>query len=327
MTDETTHLETRYLGEPAPRRPAVAFFLALLSPGSAWAYVGRMGAGLMLNTAFVALWAGFVFVWATRQFYPQIPFRAFLAGWCVLTLMAAFDARRHARRSGADYVLRETNHPLVYAGIALFTFVLPLLTLHHLATRTIWNVVPVAGDAMYPTLVDGETVLVDVRALDYREPHPGEVVAYELGDDVIRFARVIGLPGDDVAATWDTVFVNDAPATRARVSADSVTSIRSTSGVLEADVMHFVEELEGAGYHIVSPRRGYTAEPMTWSLGADEYLLLNDNRSDSNDSRVFGVVEREHLVGRPVFVETGAAPDREGRRVQPRPSRRGRSSG
>ncbi len=46
------------------------------------------------------------------------------------------------------------------------------------------------------------------------------------------------------------------------------------------------------------PRHTVRAGARTWRLGADEYILLGDNQEDSLDSRAFGPVKTEELVGR-----------------------------
>lgn len=312
VTAQTTEFEHRYLGETAPRRPGIAFLLALLCPGVGWAYVGRPRLGVALNVGAIAAWSAFVVVWATRQFHPFAPFRAFLAGWFVLTVMNATDVARTAAERGDDYVLRPSNAPLVYVGLALLTFFAPLSALYHVATTMVWRVVPVSGAAMYPTLVDGDRILVDVLDCGKRAPAVGELVLYELEHDTPRFGRVIGVPGDDVAVAWDSIFVNDVPGERVELDDEAVRRRVAMSGEPDGAGVHQVEHLGGASYHILSPARGFTAEPHSWTLGEDEFVVLNDNRAESDDSRRIGPIRRDDIVGRPVFVgySTDATADR-----------------
>lgn len=295
-------LEARYLGEIAPRSPIVAALLALVCPGAGWAYVGRLGVGLLANLLSVALWAGFVIVWATRKFYPTLPLRAFAIGWTAIVVMAAFDAWRIARAHRDAYVLRESNHPLVYAAVALFTFVLPLVGLHHVATRNVWTVAPVDSAAMYPTLVPGDRVLVDRSGPRDPDVRTGDIVLYQLEDGVQRFGRVVGRPGDQVAVTWDLVFRNDMPAPRVPISEDDLARIRDLSGDVDQDIGHFVETLDTVAYPIVAPRNAFATQPVTWTLDDDQFVVLNDNRANTEDSRRLGVIRGDQIVGRPVFV-------------------------
>lgn len=133
----------------------------------------------------------------------------------------------------------------------------------------------VAGSSMEPTLRDGERVLVDrIAYLGPREPRRGDVVVFKSwprrldpfdhaaveGDDFIK--RVVGVPGDRVEIRSGRVFLNG------RVLDD-------------ADLVH--------------PPVG-DSEALVLAHG--EYYVLGDNRSNSSDSRLFGAVSAERIVGR-----------------------------
>ena len=295
-------LESHYLGEPSARSPTVAFLLALVSPGAGWAYVGRLGIGLLWNTALVLLWAGFVLVWATRKFYPGTPLIAFFCGWYFLVLMSALDVFRTARSDGATYVLRESNHAIVYAAVALFSFAMPLAGLHHVALQSLWSVTPVVDDSMYPTLVAGDRILVDRVTFDHRAPIAGELVTFRLQGESERVARVMGVPGDTIIVAEDVIFVNDAPVVRRRLDEPSSDAVEEIAGDAAHELGHYIEERGRLAYHIALPRTAFDATPDEWRLDAGEFLLLHDNRSQAGDSRRVGPIDREEITGRPVFV-------------------------
>lgn len=336
-------LETHYLGEPSPRRPWVAAVLALLSPGAGWAYVGRLGLGLVWNTALVLLWAGFILVWATRKFYPGPPLLVFFGGWLLLIVMSAADVARTARRDGPTYVLRDANHAVVYGAVALFTFIMPLAGLHHFALKSFWSVTPVEDDAMYPTLVAGDRILVDRITFEHRAPVAGELVTFTLEAGPERIARVVGVPGDAIVIADGVIFVNDTPVVRRRLDGPARQAIEEIAGNFVPELGHFVEERGRLAYHITLPRTSFDAAAEEWHLDEDEFLVLHDNRSRPGDSRRVGPVERDEITGRPVFVgysdasgESGSLTlrlsgvttsdeefrvERQGRRVQPAPPR------
>lgn len=320
---ESAAAERAYLGEPAPRRPAVAFALSMLSPGLGFAYAGQPGVAIVFGLASSLLWLGFVGAWISLKFYPTLPFIGFAVGWLVWLLAGAWDAARVARSEGTLYVLRESNHPVAYVALALLTFVFPVGGLAHWTLHDIWERVEVRGDSMYPTLVDGDTVWVERWAYRGRLPQRGDVVAYraaESGD--VAFARVVGLPGDQVVVSEHAAFVNDTPMPQRHLDANALEAVEALSGARDATTL--LSERTGHRVWVVS-----TSSQMDWGPawtsepGEQGLVLLHDARPDLGDSRTFGAIDLEQLIGRPRYI-AGHASDlapgeqpRTARRVQP----------
>lgn len=128
----------------------------------------------------------------------------------------------------------------------------------------------VDGDSMYPTLHDGDNLIVDKISYRFNDPERFDVIIfpYPQNEKVFYIKRVIGLPGETIQIDYDgNIYIDDE--------------------ILEEDY----------GYEVmVNP--GIAAEPIT--LGEDEYFVLGDNRNESNDSRAVdvGVIEEDDIVGR-----------------------------
>ena len=119
---------------------------------------------------------------------------------------------------------------------------------------------------MVPVLIDGERVVVNKFLYDLRAPGRGDVVvidpAVDRPDDAL-VKRAVGLPGESIEGRDGTVLVNG----------------RALSEpYLEADVV--------------------TSEFAPIELRADELFVLGDNREVSSDSRAFGPVMTDEVVGR-----------------------------
>jgi signal peptidase I len=127
----------------------------------------------------------------------------------------------------------------------------------------------VTGDAMAPTYVSGDVVLV--RAFDYqdRRPRRGDVALlyYPLDPEKLMIHRVISTEGDTLQIFDGHVYVNDAPVADDR---NILTSYRS-------------HEDWGP---LVTPQ-GY-------------YFVIGDHRNASSDSRHWGFVPRRYLWGKVV---------------------------
>ncbi|MHB1296266.1 MAG: signal peptidase I [Anaerolineae bacterium] len=125
----------------------------------------------------------------------------------------------------------------------------------------------VHGESMSPNLHEDQRVIVDLVTYRFREPQRGEVIVLDLpardSDPLIK--RVVGLPGDTVEIKNNAVYVNGA-------LYDEPYLAQTTTGVMEPRV---VPEA-----HV---------------------FVLGDNRCCSNDSRFFGMVPYEDIIGRAGF--------------------------
>ncbi len=127
----------------------------------------------------------------------------------------------------------------------------------------------VDGDSMYPTLHDGDNLIVDKISYHFNDPERFDVIIFPYQDSKIYYIkRIIGLPGETIQIDYDgNIFIN--------------------GETLQEDY----------GYEpILNP--GIAAEPIL--LGEDEYFVLGDNRNDSKDSRseMVGPVEEDDIIGR-----------------------------
>ena len=144
--------------------------------------------------------------------------------------------------------------------IALLAFLLLCLLVEHFVV----HLVRVSGTSMVDTLRNGDIVLVS--RFDYRfghTPQRGDIVECAFpGRSATYIKRVIGLPGEQVEIRDGLTYID---------------------GVLLSEPY-----LTGA------------AEDYQVQLGADEYLVMGDNRTESYDSRAsdMGMLRQEHFLGR-----------------------------
>lgn len=135
------------------------------------------------------------------------------------------------------------------------------------------------SSSMQPTLLVGDSILVDKSAYRDRTPQRGDLVVFLLPPDERHnfIHRVIGLPGEQILLRGNQVFVDGRPLQESYVSVN-----RSA---------------------IAPPARcayGYGCEPTT--VPRDSYFVMGDNRDNSYDSRYWGFVRREKIKGRAVTV-------------------------
>lgn len=196
------------------------------------------------------------------------------------------------RRLGREFA------PLLLIALAIF------------AGRSIladWNIVP--SGSMKPTILEGDAIFVDKLAYDLKvpfttlhlarwaDPRRGDIVVfYAPHNDMRMVKRVIGLPGDTVAMINNRLFINGQAVAYEPVAATASTGISAG----ELDRSRLAEEWLGDIRHRVMFKPGEdlhnTFPPITVPPG--QYLLLGDNRDNSADSRYFGFVPRERILGK-----------------------------
>jgi signal peptidase I len=199
----------------------------------------------------------------------------------------------NAGTGGLDMNNRLSRAWREYRGFALF---IALMIVFRSALAD-WNVVPTGS--MKPTIIEGDRILVNKLAYDFRvplthvsihrfaDPKRGDVVVFDSkAADTRLVKRVIGLPGDTVAMRDNHLVINGIEARYVGVehAADAIFATESY-----AEMSHRVE-LSNTGGSRLS-----TFGPVT--VPKDHYLVLGDNRDNSADSRVYGFIPRDEIVG------------------------------
>lgn len=128
----------------------------------------------------------------------------------------------------------------------------------------------VSGASMDDTFHSGEYLIVDQVSYYFEKPDRGDVVIFRYPKDPSKFfiKRVIGVPGDTISITSDSV---------------TITNDEYPDG-LTLDEPYIKSMTLGS--------------PLTETLGDREYFVMGDNRDQSSDSRSWGVLQEERIVGR-----------------------------
>ena len=176
-----------------------------------------------------------------------------------------------------------------------------------------WNQVP--SGSMNPSILAGDRIVVDKLAYGLRipftlqrlahwaEPERGDVVTFVSPlDERLLVKRIIGLPGDRVVLKGNALSINGKTAAYRELTAAEA---GIEDGSAHPPRRYFQESILGTRHLITLHPQGRSTNdrdlpPSVVPKG--HYLVLGDNRDNSEDSRAIGFVERQRILGRATAV-------------------------
>jgi len=159
---------------------------------------------------------------------------------------------------------RETIETIIWA------FVLALI-LRAFVVQAFW----IPSGSMLPTLHEGDRILVAKFWNWFQEPSRGSIYVFKYPDDPDRdfIKRIIGLPGDEINIQNGVVYINKNPIDEPYVETRGYFNLGGSIGFFKTAPIKVPEDM---------------------------YFALGDNRNNSQDSRFWGYVPKDHLKG-PAF--------------------------
>lgn len=165
----------------------------------------------------------------------------------------------------------------------------------------------IPSGSMIPTLMIGDFILVDkniygykipltsITLLENEEPQRGDVVVFKYPENkkINYIKRVIALPGDQIIYKDKVVFINGIEYLQ--------TDIEHNFDPIEiADGTVSLEKNENKEYLILNQKA--PTFNFKYTVPDDSYFVMGDNRDNSNDSRYWGPVPKENLVGKAFYI-------------------------
>jgi signal peptidase I len=124
----------------------------------------------------------------------------------------------------------------------------------------------VVGPSMTPNFNEGDVLVINKFINKFREPKREEVVVVSQSEKYM-IKRVIGIPGDRIEFKDNKLYIND---------------LEYMEDYLKDDVVTDDFKLSDIGVDVIPENK---------------YLVLGDNRSNSLDSRNYGLIDRKQIIG------------------------------
>ena len=206
----------------------------------------------------------------------------------------------------------------------------PVILVVFLLRSFLFEPFKIPSGSMIPTLLVGDLILVNKyhygvrlpvinkKIINNNDPQRGDVMVFRYPKDtsVDYIKRVVGIPGDEISFRNQQLFLNGEAVPMEQTP---------PPGFYDEDALRYFPEFKekfGSAEHriLVNPQSQpfygaedkitfpfrencrYSAEGVTCKVPAGHYFMMGDNRDNSQDSRFWGFVPDENIVGRAFFV-------------------------
>jgi signal peptidase I len=187
-----------------------------------------------------------------------------------------------------------------------------------------YRVVRVPTGAMANTIIPGDRVMCRMYA---GEVERGDIVIFKFPEDPkeMYLSRVIGLPGETIQVKGHRVFINggELPEERALISLANpqepqlpVVKVEPKPQGAWYRVFYDVDRYSEGDDFEIAPELKYGAS-APYKIPPGNYFLLGDSRDNSMDSRYWGTVPRDLIVGKAMTIFDSSAKGAEGRLFKP----------
>ncbi len=166
-------------------------------------------------------------------------------------------------RKYTKYLKELINAALVFVSIFILIFFF------------LGQLLEITGDSMTPSFKNGEQILAEKVSIKFEGIKRDDIIIFkgETNKNILVIKRVIGLPGETIQFKDSKVFINNSALKEDYLSANTLT--------IEGKILK---------------------NDIEYKIPSDSYVVLGDNRSSSTDSRDWGFLRKEDIIGKAFLV-------------------------
>ena len=290
-------------GRRKKRRRLVAVVFSFFIPGLGQIYCGKLRRGVI----FISIWLAYEFLILgllafLRPAYINAVGPLLSCTW-IITITAVVDSFLLARKTGEDHKLKAYNrwyvYPLVVAIVVLISLGSALVF-----RSIVMEAFKIPTNSNYPTIVDGDRILAKKYVYFSGKPQRGDMVVFHAPDIKEHYIqRVIAVAGDVVEMKDGELYVNGQKLMRKHIRKDVFKS-EDFSRTYESEGDIWLETNGKAQYRIfwtdvsLETLSNFNKTPVP----ENQIFVLGDNRSHSIDSRYFGPIGLDSIIGRADYI-------------------------
>ncbi len=203
--------------------------------------------------------------------------------------------------------LIKINKPIISQISEFSSSIFPILFVVLLIRSFFIEPYKIPSGSMIPTLMIGDFILVDKNIYGYKlpltnyimfeneTPRRGDVIVFKYPENknINYIKRVIGLPGDIILYKDKVLFINGSEYKQTEIS-------HNFDPIEIADGKVYFENNRYKDYLVLNQKN--PSFNFEYKVPPESYFVLGDNRDNSNDSRYWGPVPRENLVGKAFYI-------------------------
>lgn len=220
-----------------------------------------------------------------------------------------FFKRRRQDRAVQQKAEREREPVAVEYSRSLF----PVLLIVLLFRSFLFEPFKIPSGSMIPTLLIGDFILVNkyvyglrlpvlnTKFLSIGEPERGDVIVfrYPVDTTVSFIKRLIGVPGDTVSYRDKRLYVNGELIEFEEIGRYTSQDVKCATP--RPDAIRYSETIGNVSHEVLLHESSGSRDGQ-WEVPEGQYFVMGDNRDRSNDSREWGFVPEENLMGRAVGI-------------------------
>ena len=244
------------------------------------------------------------------DFSALLVFLTFVSGliWLIDNLLFAPARKKESEENDVSDDKEQLKLPIIVEYSKSF---FPIFLIVLILRSFVFEPFKIPSASMMPTLLIGDFILVNKydyglrlpvlhnKILENKTPERGDIVVFRYPEDpsIPFIKRIVGLPGDKISYNNKTLYINDVSVTQVLNGRYNAVG----SGKMMDGVSLRTEQLGKIEHEIlISPNRH--SQELDTIVPKGHYFVLGDNRDNSKDSRFWGFVPDENLLGRAFMI-------------------------